>query len=340
MGMPVPSGLRSDVAPGMARDSRAPGSRPDLFEAAARPVEGPSKEMEPIALEGRLEVDGTPGRPMTPGVPAAWTFHFLDPEGRPATEFEVDHEKPMHLVAVSQDLETFAHLHPSLGPDGGFRIFANQGTCDPDNADAARAVVKSGAHHLFASVRPAGVETQLYRFDVEASGEPHPVPPAPDPQVRPGTIRKYFDSAGQEAPPGAAYEVTLQIEDHRRHGMFHLEFLLRRAVADGQGGVAYEDVREVEPWLGAPGHAVMIGAAGESAADRFFGHLHAGGHGSGHAAPPVVLDGEHPPGGGLGPSFRFAAPHGELPPAGLYKVWGQFKDQGSVGTFPFVFELD
>lgn len=344
----VPFGSGTPSLPSPTRPSRfaAQGSGDRVELGGTRPAEAPPAPAA-ARLRGRFEVDGAEGRPMEPGTPASWTFRFQDAEGRPVTSFEPEHEKPMHLVAVSADLERFAHLHPALGPDGGFRLLANQPSCDPDNADAAGAVAKAGAHHLFATVRPAGGESELHRFDLQASGEPAPVALVPDPQIRPGTIRKYFDRAGREGGPGAAYEATLAISDHRRHGMFQLELHLRQAVADGSGGVEYRDVRDAEPWLGAPGHAVLIGAAGQRAEDRFFSHLHAGGgHGDHPAAAPsgaplVWTDGEHPPGGGgdLGPTFRFAAPAEELAPDGLYKTWIQVRQGGQVRTFPFAFRL-
>lgn len=37
-------------------------------------------------------------------------------------DLQVTHEKPMHLIAVSQDLAEFYHLHPALVSDGSYRI--------------------------------------------------------------------------------------------------------------------------------------------------------------------------------------------------------------------------
>ena len=36
-------------------------------------------------------------------------------------QFEIVHEKRLHLVMVSDDLTFFAHEHPVLGDDGRFR---------------------------------------------------------------------------------------------------------------------------------------------------------------------------------------------------------------------------
>lgn len=35
---------------------------------------------------------------------------------------KITHEKPMHLIAVSQDLEEFYHLHPEVYPDSSYKV--------------------------------------------------------------------------------------------------------------------------------------------------------------------------------------------------------------------------
>jgi hypothetical protein len=55
--------------------------------------------------------------------PTSFTFHpphlsieVHDPKtGKPVHDFELVHEKPMHLFVVSSDLEYFAHIHPQDG---------------------------------------------------------------------------------------------------------------------------------------------------------------------------------------------------------------------------------
>src|SRR5919199_4048198 len=40
----------------------------------------------------------------------------------PLTNFPIEHERPMHLVAVSEDLSQFQHIHPEVGPDGTWTV--------------------------------------------------------------------------------------------------------------------------------------------------------------------------------------------------------------------------
>jgi hypothetical protein len=52
--------------------------------------------------------------------PVKFTFRITDLDGKPVTQFEEVHEKLMHLIVVSSDLEKFWHIHPVLQPDGSF----------------------------------------------------------------------------------------------------------------------------------------------------------------------------------------------------------------------------
>lgn len=92
-------------------------------------------------------------------------------------------------------------------------------------------------------------------------------------------------------------------------------------------GRGYAPINDLEAWLGMPGHLVMIGKDGQLT-DKVFRHLHAdhGGH--------LEDAGNH-----AGPDVTFMLMDPEIPPAGVYKVWGQFKRQGRVLTVPFVIQL-
>jgi hypothetical protein len=64
-------------------------------------------------------------------------FRIAGEDGRAVTDFEVEHERPMHLIVVRRDLTGFQHLHPKMGeggvwstpitlPDpGSYRVFAD-----------------------------------------------------------------------------------------------------------------------------------------------------------------------------------------------------------------------
>jgi hypothetical protein len=268
------------------------------------------------ALRGQLSVDGVPDGPMRPGQPTSWAFGFSDAgAGTPLTRFDLHHERPMHLIVVKRDLSSFAHLHPALGPDGRFRLRVNAPGEDADNRDAAGAVSRPGTYLLFAEVAPSGQSARLSRFTVRAEGEERDEALVPDAVAGSGEVEKDLADG--------RYRVGLRVARGEHHpGMPMLNFTLMVRARNAQGG--YDEVRDFEPWLGMTGHAVLIGAAGDRVADRVFRHLHAG-HGAGAQA--------------TGGPLSFMAMAGEVPPAGLYRLWCQFKHRGQVLTAPFTLKL-
>lgn len=78
---------------------------------------------------------------LEPGRGREVAFTITGPDGEPVTDYDVVHEKQLHLIAVRRDLTGFQHLHPTLdahgvwrtGIDltpGAWRIFADFSTDD------------------------------------------------------------------------------------------------------------------------------------------------------------------------------------------------------------------
>ncbi|MFS3127634.1 hypothetical protein ACLM5J_04440 [Nocardioides sp. Bht2] len=49
-------------------------------------------------------------------------FRIIGPDATPVTEFEVAHEKELHLILVRRDFTGFQHVHPVRADDGTWRI--------------------------------------------------------------------------------------------------------------------------------------------------------------------------------------------------------------------------
>ncbi len=49
-------------------------------------------------------------------------FRITGPGGAPITTYAVVHDKPLHLVVIRRDLSGFKHLHPTMAPDGTWRV--------------------------------------------------------------------------------------------------------------------------------------------------------------------------------------------------------------------------
>lgn len=95
----------------------------------------------------------------------ALSFRIVRPGGRPVDDFDVLHERRMHLILVRRDLTRFAHLHPRRGP--GQTWFT------------PLALPAPGTYTAFADFSVAGRRTTL-AADLHAPGNFRPRPlPAP-----------------------------------------------------------------------------------------------------------------------------------------------------------------
>ena len=60
-----------------------------------------------------------------PSQPVALRYRVSDAQsGQVLTDLPIQHEKPMHLIAVSKDLSQFQHIHPVVGTDGVYSVEA------------------------------------------------------------------------------------------------------------------------------------------------------------------------------------------------------------------------
>jgi hypothetical protein len=114
----------------------------------------------PDRAEYPLEISHTPTA-LKAGDNATLTLRVYDPAtGKAARQFETVHEKLIHLFVISENLEFFAHIHPSLQPDGSFR----QDVCLP----------YSGMYRVLADFYPAGSVPQLAAGTLFVSGPTSP----------------------------------------------------------------------------------------------------------------------------------------------------------------------
>jgi hypothetical protein len=145
-------------------------------------------------------------------------FRIVGADGKTVRDFDVEHEKRMHLILARRDLTGFQHLHPEMGADGTW-------SADVTLPDA-------GSYRLFADFshedEPFTLATDL-RVDGDADLEPLPRPRATS--VSDGGYDVRLDAAGVK--PGAESE---------------LRFTITR---DG------EPVR-TQPYLAAGGHLVAL----------------------------------------------------------------------------------
>jgi hypothetical protein len=113
-----------------------------------------------------LELSTDPKRPKA-GEPVEFRLTVRDRDNRstPAPAYDVMHEKLLHLILVRRDLTHFAHEHPTLGPDGIFRL--------------RYTFASAGDYSIFADVAPKGAGAQTLYAPLSVSGKPQSPPPIP-----------------------------------------------------------------------------------------------------------------------------------------------------------------
>ncbi len=100
--------MSGQMAP--AHEGQGAGHEP---EAAAAAVRGLSANAGGLTLE----LD-TPE--LARGVPGTLRFRVLGSSGAAVRDFDVEHDKRMHLIVVRRDLTGFQHLHPTMSENGAW----------------------------------------------------------------------------------------------------------------------------------------------------------------------------------------------------------------------------
>ena len=152
------------------------------------------------------------------GSPERLRFRILDEDGRTLRDFDVSHEKRMHLIVARRDLTGFQHLHPEQAADGTWSTRLR--------------VAEAGSYRLFADFSHEGTPRTLatdLRVDGRADLRPLPAP-------------------RQTAVSEGGYDVRLEAGSANAGEEVDLRFVISRA------GVPVH----TEPYLGAGGHLVAL----------------------------------------------------------------------------------
>jgi hypothetical protein len=98
-------------------------------------------------------------RQAKPGRDVGISFTIDGPTGKPVTEYEVEHEKRLHLIAVRRDFTGFQHVHPELGSDGVW---------------STKLDLTAGQWRLFADFKAADAEALTLGADLAVDGDYRP----------------------------------------------------------------------------------------------------------------------------------------------------------------------
>lgn len=273
-------------------------------------------------IQVRTYVDGVENGKLTPLQPVNLEFLFWNKKTNvPFRDFERIMTKHMHLVIMSEDLSEFTHIHPFIEPGSGmFQIPLHLRSSHGDNKGVLRAIPKAGKYFVYSEVKMKTLGVKTFASEVEAKGEPNPVPLQVDQMLPSGSIVKYFTKEGTLGRRGDYYRVEfsreMNLSEDLNRAIIQLKFEIREL--DRRG--AYVAVTQLEPWMRMGGHAIMVSAAGDRAQDKKLFHV----HGEINPGNPEVI-------------FRDNVDR-DLLPVGVYKIWAQFKIKGHIHTFPYVFD--
>src|SRR5215213_3629448 len=155
-----------------------------------------------------------------PDRPGELRFSIRGAAGAPLREFDVEHEKRMHLIVVRRDGRGFQHLHPALDASGTWSV--------------PLTLPEAGAYRVFADfTRDGAPRTLAADLTVDGPAEYRPLP-----------------AARATADAGDGYEVRL---DAARVGAGRETVLDFSVTRNGRA-------IHVAPYLGARGHLVALRA--------------------------------------------------------------------------------
>jgi len=253
----------------------------------------PLTSVKPSVLgEYRLDLAAKPLSPRA-GEKVQLRFVVKHPQtGARVRDYVLNHEKLFHLFIVSQDMLEYQHIHPVLERDGSFVV--------------ETMLPRVGLYKIHADFFPVGGQLQVLHRELSTAGHRRraqraPVSAALAPDT---TLVKTVDGMrislelGDSIAPVAGSLVSLK---------YHL--------TDERAG---EPVRDLEPYLGAWGHTLILNADQSE-------YLHS------HPTEmlPDSVDRASVRGG---PDVEFRA---MFPAPGDYRIWTQFQRAGRVTTVFF-----
>jgi hypothetical protein len=156
------------------------------------------------------------------------TITVKEKSGTPVREFELVHDKLMHLIIVGQDLSYFAHVHPTLaGTNGNFTI--------------NHIFPESGTYKLWADFKPKGGKQTLVTFIAYLEGLP----------TRSPKMLEYDGLYIKEASD-KNYQISLKLPQEKILAKMDTDIVF--SISDASGN----PIIDLEPLMGAGGHSVII----------------------------------------------------------------------------------
>jgi hypothetical protein len=243
----------------------------------------------------RLDVTASPRAPKA-GETVRLNFVVSHPEtGARVRDYVLNHERLFHLFIVSADMNEYQHIHPQLASDGSFKV--------------ETVLPRDGVYKLHSDFFPTGGTLQVLHRELATSGyrAPRTKTRVAAALVADTSLTKTIDGMKISLEWGGGELVA---------GAF---VRLKYRLADAQTGAP---VRDLEPYLGAWGHTLILNADQSD-------YLHS------HPTETLPEGVERATLRG-GPEVEFGA---MFPAAGLYRIWTQFQRGGRVSTVSFTIRV-
>jgi hypothetical protein len=158
-----------------------------------------------------------------PETATPYSFSIKDKKGSTIKNFDIMHEKLMHLIVVRKDLGVFQHLHPEFNKKTG------------EFSQSEITLPTEGTYRIFADFTPQNKEKAIAYEDI-ASGNPNTYQPT-----------EYLEPKSK-AEDGD-YTALITTNAPKVGAMETLSFAITKEGAP---------IIDLEPYLGAKGHLVII----------------------------------------------------------------------------------
>lgn len=202
-------------------------------------------------------------------------FQILGRAGDSVTEYETEHDKDLHLIAVGRDLSSFQHVHPDLDPEG--------------TSSVSFGLSAPGECRVLAEFTPAGYDDGLLvGADLAVPGMYEPLA-LPDPTGIAQVVGGYQVALDGDLVPGQTSELNLTVN---------------------KGGVP---VTDLQPYLADYGHLVALRA--EDLAYLRVHPAGEPGDGVARAGPGIIFYATAPSAGATGRSWTSNTPGWSAPPS-------------------------
>ncbi|MBI4784584.1 MAG: hypothetical protein HY785_25205 [Oscillatoriophycideae cyanobacterium NC_groundwater_1537_Pr4_S-0.65um_50_18] len=176
---------------------------------------------------------------ITPNTPTILQIDVQDSEGNAIAQFDQFQEQIMHLIAVSNDLQVFQHLHPIYKGNGRFQVETQ--------------FPQSGNYTLFSGYQPTGQTEQVSVLKTQVAGNHS----AAD-DVNWSRTKTFNETIVGFAPTQATIRAGQEIV---------LRFNL-------QDAISYQPIADLQPYLSEKGHLVIVRQSSELTRENYI-HAHA-----------------------------------------------------------------